>query len=430
MARDKANAAACVGLRSRLWLIVLLWPALVAKAPADAQGVAAEQAVASPPGGIQVIAAPPPDYDFGNRISFHLTAESPAKITAATLFLDSGSPTPTVWHSNTFQPAAHVDATASFDLAVNPLPPFAPISFWWQVDDSAGQHLTTPPASFTYEDNRFAWRTLSSGSVTIHWYRGDPSFGQEAADIATSSLPAITRDVRAPLPAHVNIYVYATDADVRGALGLVGIAFANGQADPKLGVVIVSVAPDLRANYNLQIQIPHELTHVLIYDATGDNYARVPYWFNEGLAVMHQAQRDSNFPALLAAARDSRQFLSLARLCAPFNPDNVSLAYAESESVVRFIRNRYGAEGINRLLTAYAGGADCGVGVQSSLGVSLDQLEAEWQQNLAPAPETVQQRAQVLAPWLLLAGLVLLAPLLFFLAAFRGRRTPGGDRMV
>jgi hypothetical protein len=88
---------------------------------------------------------------------------------------------------------------------------------------------------------------------------------------------------------------------------------------------------------------------------------------------------------------------------------------------VRYIRERYGAEGINRLLTAYAGGADCAAGVQSSLGLSLDQLQADWQQNLAPAPLTVQERAQALAPWLLLAALVLLAPFTLLLAAIRRR---------
>jgi Peptidase MA superfamily len=391
-----------------VWLSGLVLAAPIPK-PAAAQG------------GIQVIEAPAPLYDFGGPIAFHLTAESTANIDSATLFINTGGLTPATWRSAPFQPAQHVEAVVSFDLALNPLPPFGPVNYWWQIADKAGQTLTTPPASFNYEDNRFAWRTVSRGSVTVHWYRGDPSFGQEAADIASNALPTITQDVRAPLPEHVNVYIYATDSDVQSALGRVGIAYANGHADPKLSVVIISVAPDLRASYNLQIQLPHEMTHVLIYRASAGNYARVPYWFNEGLAVMHQAQRDSNFPALLAAARDSRQFLSLSSLCAPFNPAQVSLAYAESESAVRYIRERYGAEGINRLLTTYAGGADCAAGVQSSLGLSLDQLQADWQQNLAPAPLTVQERAQALAPWLLLAALVLLAPFTLLLAAIRRR---------
>jgi hypothetical protein len=267
---------------------------------------------------------------------------------------------------------------------------------------------------------------VSSGSVTVHWYRGDAAFGQMAADIATAALPEITHDVRAPLPDHVNIYIYATDTDAQGALGRVGVAYANGHADPRLGVVIVSVPPDLRASYNLQSQVPHEMTHVLIYRAVGSNYPRVPYWLNEGLAVMHQAQRDDTFPARLAEARDAQQFIPLSQLCAPFDPAQVSLAYAESESVVRYIRTRFGAEGLSQLLTAYAEGADCASGVQNSLGLSLDQLDRAWRQDLAPLPATVPQRVQVLAPWLLLIGLVLGAALTFLVVGGRRPRAPTG----
>jgi len=380
--------------------------------------LAAPAALAAP-GGIQVVNAPAPSYTFGGTIDFQIAASSADKIAAVNLFVNTGSLSPAEWHSAPFQAGSQVTATVSFDLAVNPLPPFSAVSYWWQVTDSAGQTLTTAPASFNYEDNRFSWQTASSGSIVVHWYRGDTAFGQSAADIATNALPSITQDVRAPLPERVNLYIYASDADVQSALGRVGVAYANGHADPRLGVVIISVAPDLRASENLQIQVPHELTHVLIYRATGDNYANVPTWFNEGLAVIHQGQRDSSFAGLLAAARDSRQFLSLSSLCGPFSPAEVSLAYAESESVVSFVRRKFGAEGINRLLTAYAGGADCGAGVQSSLGLSLDQLQAAWQADLAPLPVTVADRLQALAPWLLLAGLVLLAPILLLLVAFR-----------
>ncbi len=423
----KTTSAWFAGIRSPLVRAGLACALLGAGLAARVPQTAAAQ------GGIHVVEAPAPAYEFGRAITFQLTAQSPASINTATLFVNTGGLTPAIWHSAPFQPASRIEAVVSFDLALNPLLPFSEVSYWWQISDSTGQKLNTPPAAFTYEDNRFAWRTLTSGSVTVHWYQGNPTFGQTAVSIATNALPAITQDVRAPLPEHVNVYVYASDGDVQSALGRVGVAYANGHADPKLGVVIISVAPDLRDSYNLQIQLPHEMTHVLVYRAAAGNYGRVPNWFNEGLAVMHQGQRDSSFPALLAAARDARQYLSLNSLCAPFNPANVSLAYAESESVVRFIRDRYGAEGINRLLTTYSGGADCDAGVQIGLGLSLEKLQADWQQSLTPAANTLPERAQALAPWLLLAGLVLLAPFTLLLAAFRGRpprERPERDQVI
>jgi hypothetical protein len=381
-------------------------------------------------GVIEVIDAPLPEYSFGQSITFRLSAESQAPISDIKLFLDTGGPAPASWPEVAFTRANHVDAVASFDLAINPLPPFAPIRFWWQISNTAGISLTTAPETFNYEDDRFDWRTASVGSVTAHWYVGDEDFGAAAASTAANALPLISRDVRGELPRTIDLYIYGSDADARAALQRVGRAWIDGHADPKLGVVIVAVSPDLRATYNLQREIPHELTHLLIYKATGENYPKVPYWLNEGLAVAHQTQRDSDFPGILAAARDARQFLPLDSLCGPFQAETARLAYAESESVVRYIDAQFGAEGTNRLLVAYAGGASCAAGVQNSLGLSMAELEARWLNDLAPLDNPGQRWASW-APWLLLTALVLLAPLMFMLAAFRrDRSSPAKEQVV
>ena len=135
---------------------------------------------------------------------------------------------------------------------------------------------------------------------------------------------------------------------------------------------------------------------------------------------------------MLSAVRSPHQcqFLQLDSLCGPFQAQTARLAYAESESVVRFIESRFGAEGINRLLDAYAAGAGCDEGVQTSLGLSLAELHTRWLKELAPVDDPALRLA-AWAPWLLLAGLVLLAPLTFTLAAFwRGRPSSRGERVL
>jgi hypothetical protein len=89
---------------------------------------------------------------------------------------------------------------------------------------------------------------------------------------------------------------------------------------------------------------------------------------------------------VLEEARTQGQLLSLANLCVPFppNPQTAFLAYAQSGSVVKFIRERYGARGIRDLLAAYRNGASCAVGVQEALNVSLSGLETTWQVSLEP----------------------------------------------
>ena len=109
---------------------------------------------------------------------------------------------------------------------------------------------------------------------------------------------------------------------------------------------------------------------------------------------------------MLEEAHTQGQLLSLEDLCAPFPPDPhvALLAYAQSGSVVQFIRDRYGAEGIRALLKAYANGASCTGGVQEALNVSLSGLETAWRASLEPqAPwrALVEQIGVWVGLWLL-----------------------------
>jgi hypothetical protein len=355
---------------------------------------------------------------------FHLRAASAAGVSSATLYLQPEGGAVLEWPVDNLVPAAEVDLIAELNLVLNPLPAFAPITYWWSVADGAGAAVTTAPITFRYEDNRFTWGRIATGSLTVHWYSGGPALGQAALDTAINALPRINRDIRAPLPARLDIYVYADAADLQTALRRLGLVWAGGHADPALGVILVAVPPDLRADFNLQRDLPHELTHLLLAETLGAHAASLPAWLNEGLAVMNQGQRDSQYPALLAAARDARAFLPLAGLCRAFPDDAVQarLAYAQSEAFVRYLRERFGSEGLHQLILTYAAGVDCEAGVQTALGQSLGTLEADWLRDTiySPPPGTLTN----LAPWLVITALVTLAPLTFFaLIARRGRPT-------
>jgi hypothetical protein len=376
---------------------------------------------------ITIVEAPPPTFTFGSELVFELSARSSADIAEVRVFYRSGGAGRTIAGSARFDAGREVTASYAVDLATRPLPPFSQVEYWWEVLDSAGARLRTEPRTFTYEDNRFVWQSLSDGAVTVRWHAGDSAFGQAALDAAVAALAQANRDLRAPLPDEVSIYIYADEQQLRESLGRVGLAWVGGHADPALGVVIVPVAPGLDAGLRLARLIPHELTHVLIYAAVGDSaaYARVPTWLNEGLAVMNQLQPDPEYPVALAEARDAGNLLSLDSLCGAFpaDPALARLAYAQSESVVRYVRGRFGAQRLNTLLAAYADGAACQAGVQNVLGLSLAELEADWLRDVIRAdPATFRLRA--LAPWLLLAALVGLGPGLFLLLTFSARRTP------
>ena len=108
-------------------------------------------------------------------------------------------------------------------------------------------------------------------------------------------------------------------------------------------------------------------------------------------------------------------------LCNTFspNPQVAFLAYAQSGSLVSFIREQYGAAGIRGLLNAYGSGASCSSGVQEALNASLADLEAAWRSSLEedqPVDPTTQaaqtDQIKVAGMWLglWLLGLLVAVP--------------------
>ncbi|MCC7358216.1 MAG: hypothetical protein IT317_01990 [Anaerolineales bacterium] len=370
---------------------------------------------------------PAPEYEFGQAITFTVEIEGATPIRQVDLHLAAPDGAQQVWMDVPFEPGEPTTARLTLDLGQQSLAPFSTQTFWWVAVSEGKPEAISPAGTFDYNDNRFGWRSAGSGNLKVHWYSGSAEFGQAALEVAAGSLARINQDLRAPLPEHQDIYIYASAADIKASLQRVGQPWANGHADPALGIILVVAADDLRSAVTLEREIPHEMTHVLVYKATGDHFGEVPVWLNEGLAVMNQGERDSAYAARLAAARDAHAFLPLASLCGifPTESDAAALAYAQSESVVRYLRARFGSEGIYALLQAYARGAACDTGLNTGLGLHLDELEAAWLRDAIYAATEAPGRAS-LGPWLVLSALVVLSPFgaLWALMAGRQRAKP------
>jgi hypothetical protein len=154
------------------------------------------------------------------------------------------------------------------------------------------------------------------------------------------------------------------------------------------------------------------LTHLLLYEAAGRALGWVPSWLDEGLASLNERRPDPNRQALVEQALAEDLLFPLEALCAPFptDEDAARLAYAQSASIVRYLRQQYGSQAIRDLVAAYADNASCEAGVVRVLGKSLKGLDAAWRADLAGQDQVVvalNDGAPWLAFWLLSAVLVL-----------------------
>jgi hypothetical protein len=364
------------------------------------------------------------EYTFAQLITFKLDATLDTRVDGARVHVRADQIDVASLPAD-FTPGTNVVAELSLELRGGVLPPFSVVTYWWELTDENGRTFTSDPVSFQYIDNRYAWQRAERGGVRVFWSDGEGEFGQRVLDTALAALPGIAAEVGVPPPDNIDVYVYPSREDLAGALRLGGRDWAGGQARPELGVVLVDLPPAETAPVEMQRVIPHELTHLLVYAAAQPSYDSLPAWLDEGLATANEVSPDPALAVALQAAAEDDRLFAFETLCAPFPIEGQAalLAYAQSGSLIQFVRNRYGSQGIQSLLAAYRERAECVPGVERALGAPLLAIESQWRAQFGPDNQAVGAAAEAGAPWLvllLIVGLALL-PMLGGLPAAKRR---------
>jgi len=364
-------------------------------------------------------------YTFGGQITFMAQYEFTTAPESVFVFYKPTNDTRTTYHS-----ALVVGGDVSFsnDLKLEPLTPFAEVEFWFVVKTLDGKEVTSPKKLFIYNDNRFDWNMVESAPFRVYWYAGDAVFGQTVLDAAQSGMKRIREFITLSKNDWVNIYVYSSGADMQSTYLLGGIEMIAGHANPELGVMVVSLPPGPDQRFETERQVPHELTHILLYRFLGPRYENLPVWLNEGLASMSESVINPDYTLILKDANENHKLLPMTSLCGKFPGDAAGfyLAYGQSESFTRYLYGQYGASGLESLMSNYADGMDCERGSQVALGASLSRLDEQWQVYTFGRQVSVKT-IESLLPWAVLLAVVLLAPLLMTVFSRKQNRQPTRD---
>lgn len=362
------------------------------------------------------------DYHFGEYISFDARLDPSLPVAQAVIiFRATGEPQARVEPVNIF-PDGRINFY--FPVPANVLPPFATITYRFQATMLDGTQRESPEFTFRYEDNRFAWSMLDGGALRIFWYEGDTAFGQTALDVARQGL-ARNGELFQLYPASViDVYIYASATDLQGALGPGNPLWVAGHASPELGVLLVSIAPNSEKSQEMERQIPHELTHILLFQNLGKPaYNNLPEWLREGMPTMAEIYRNPDHPFALRLALQNGTLIPITNLCAPFPQDasRAFLAYAQAGSFTRYLVETYGASGLSTLLSAYADGLACSQGTERAFNKPLTTLESEWRASTL-GESRLMPTIQGLTPYIALPLLLALPVLLILILGSVGKR--------
>jgi hypothetical protein len=279
-----------------------------------------------------------------------------------------------------FTPAKTVATEWVWDMRkTGGLPPGSSLDYWWTLADASGNSLQTSPTRVLISDDRYDWRSLTEGEVTLYWYEGDASFSGELMATTQDVLTHLDEEAGAALENPVSIYIYANSEDLRGSM-IFPQEWTGGVAFTRYGIVIIGIGTSPSDIEWGKRAIAHELTHLVIHQVTLNPYNSLPTWLDEGLAMNSEGPLQSYFANILSQANNEGTLFSVRSLASPFPADtNESLlAYAQSYELVRFLLDEYGEEKMFELLNTFKQGAGYDEALNRIYGFDMDGLDALW----------------------------------------------------
>lgn len=321
------------------------------------------------------------EVDFPVTLNFSLSARSEVNITDIRLHyrvdrVDFARITSEVYIE--LVPAAAVDVEWTWDMRkTGGLPPGSGVEYWWTVVDAEGDRVETKPVRVDFADNRYTWRSLTEGQVTINWYEGEESFGGEIMFTAQQALSRLYEDTGARLERPVKMYVYADARDLQGSM-IFPQEWTGGVAFTRYGIIAIGIAPD-NINWGRRA-IAHELTHLVIHQMTANPYGGMPTWLDEGLAMHAEGELQPEFDILLINMLSKEGLASVRSLASPFSAyaEESSLAYIQSHSLVEFLIDNYGQGKMFELLNVFRQGSGYDMALVTVYGFDMDGLDALW----------------------------------------------------
>ncbi len=342
------------------------------------------------------------ETDFPLRAVFSLKAESSSDIVDVRLLyvVDMMQYVEAVsegWAD--FTPAPIVDAEWEWDMKKASLPPGARVTYWWTIEDADGNILETSPDVMSFDDDRYAWQSLTGSGpasgdeqprheeLTLFWYEGSSSFAQELLDVCEEGLVRLTEEIGTYPERSIEIYIYASADDLRGAM-IFPQEWTGGVAYTQFSTIAIGIPPT-RVEWGKRALV-HELTHLVVHQATFSPYGKLPLWLDEGLAMYNEGDLEPQFRSRLDKAISEGALISVRSLCSPFSAETEQayLSYAQSYSLVEYLLNAYGQDRMLELLNVIKQGSTYDEALLQVYGFDMDGLDAEWQATLtAPMAE-------------------------------------------
>ncbi len=130
---------------------------------------------------------------------------------------------------------------------------------------------------------------------------------------------------------------------------------------------------------SLDKTLRHEYAHALVHARTGGN---VPTWLSEGLAIVAENREPDEARRVMGNAGHLIPLQDLHGSFLTLPPTKVTLAYAESETAVRYLLSAHGEAAVRTLLARLGETGDFATAIRDATGGTYAEFQSAWMRSL------------------------------------------------
>jgi len=230
------------------------------------------------------------------------------------------------------------------------------------------------------------WQMFETEHFEIYYYQGCETLAKKAVEYAEDAFLDTSRKLGFVPKSKIPMFLYGT-----------GLEFQETNITPELlgegvgGFTEVfknRISLPMSGSYHeFEKVLHHELTHAFQYDMIyGEGWRSVnlfkavfvPNWMMEGMAEWNAQHLDAQGEMVLRDAVLNDQTIPLSFLESFEHFEQVYMAYKESQSILDYISQVYGADKVPQIFKKMTSNQQPDTAVKTVLGVSLDQLYEDW----------------------------------------------------
>lgn len=332
---------------------------------------------------ITITSQPAVQDHFPSELDFTVSAKDSVPITQVVLHYSLEPGGDSVLANASFSKGTSVQAQYRMLSNGNPLylPPGKDISYYWEIDDQSGGALKTQPATTSFTDTRFPWQTVTSGNLTLYYYRGSSSDAKSLLAVGRTAIDKAAKLEGVTFTIPVKAYAYASSSDFLPAAQKESQATDPGLLGQAEGPNIVLFWSSSLTSSDVADTLRHELTHLVTGAAVQGGFADLlPLWLNEGISVYAQSN-PGGFGQAIQQAVDNDTVVPIQVLESARGVD-VGLFYGESWALVKYMIDSGGQAKFAQLLAAFKNGKSTDQALQATYGFDRTGLYNAWRQSV------------------------------------------------